>query len=562
MSEPAKIRVAVLTRSDSLESWEWRALQQIKVLPFAEIVFEIRDGSPVEEKSFGQRIGRYKWSRLFWNRWFKKYGKVNATIEVGTSEIFKGVPQIVVVPELKGKHSQHFSATDIAKVKAYSPDVIVRFGFNILRGEILNVAKHGVWSYHHADHETIRGGPAGFWEYILGHNITGAILQRLTDKLDDGIVLRKGYWSLTKHSFRENLDNLLNHSSGWMANALTEIHHHGEVKPQNPEKKSVAKVYSYPGNFRMIQFLFILFRNKIAFHWKNLFCPETWKIGVVNQPINDVIANGISTAPNWISAPDTSDYFADPFCIIIDGKNQIIGEVYSYKRSRGQIQLIPEIPKSEKGVAGGESDFDRSHNFSWAHQSFPFPVMINGIQYFIPECAESGICQLFEFKGTGITLVSEPLIDSVLFQHNEKWWLFAHHQDKQNNAALFIYHSDSVPGNFIPHALNPVKTDIRNSRSAGAILNINGKLLRPAQDSSKTYGGAIVINEITDLTPTSFSEHEVNRIEPNPDWDYNKGIHTISAYGDKTLIDAKSFRFNFANFRAQLKRKSGRIAGR
>lgn len=552
MSNVPLIRVAVLTRGENLESWEVDALRAVKQLPFAEIVLEIQDATPVEKRSFGRKIAEYKWSRLLWNRWFRNYGRIQATHSLNTKEIFHSVPKLKVVPQLKGKYSQHFSPEDINAICAYAPDVIIRFGFNILRGEILTVAKYGVWSYHHADHEKIRGGPAGFWEYILGHDITGAILQRLTDKLDDGIVLRCGFWPLVKHSFRENLDTLLQSTSGWIANALTEIHHTGKVETRHIGKDSSSKapVYYYPGNFRMILFWCVLLRNKIAFHWTNLFCPETWKIGIVDQSFADVINNGIRPAPKWIAAEKSGEYLADPFGVIIDNEPVILAEHYSYSTQKGEIVNAEKRTPVLKG----------EHHFS-----FPFPVDADNRQYILPECSESHHCSLYLLDGNELafTLVSEPLVDAVLVRHDGKWWLFANHLNDQNNSALFIYYSDDIHGEFIPHSLNPVKTDIRNSRSAGPIMNVNGKLLRPAQDSSRTYGGAIVVNEISELSPHTFREHESKRIAADKNWDFNKGIHTISPLGhDRTLIDAKSFRFNFANFKAQLKRKSRRITSR
>ncbi len=564
MSAENKIRVAVLTRGDSLEAWEVAALEAVRKLEFVEIVLEIHDGSSlsafdspprrsgaqsdsVPRSSVLKRIRRYNWKRLFWNRWFKKYGKVNATKELSTSAIFQGIPRIDVVPELKGKHSQYFSATDIEKVKAHQADVIIRFGFNILRGEILNVAKHGVWSYHHADPMVIRGGPAGFWEYILKENTTGAILQRLTEKLDNGIVLRAGTWSLVKHSFRENLDSLLMNSSCWMANALTELHHNGKIAPPVIPVSVTEKVFSYPGNFRMIQFGCMLLGNKFAFHWKNLFCPETWQIGIVDQPIESVISNGIQKDITWMRAKQNDSYLADPFNMSVNGKSTIVAEYFSGSK---QMSHIVNAETEEIILA---RDY---------HISFPLPVEINGQHYLCPEMSASGTHSLFLMNGVRETLqlVDAPLVDPVMLEHNKRWWIFTHRQDDQNNAALFIYHSEHPDKEFQPHALNPVKTNVRNSRSAGAILNIKGKLIRPAQDSAITYGNAIVFNEILELTPTSFVEKPFKRVEANEHWDYNKGIHTINAYGDKTLIDAKSFRFNFANFKAQFSRKARRIS--
>lgn len=542
------------------------ALEKVKQLEFVEMVLEIRDASALSAFDYAQsdkkapsifsKLLSYKWSRLFWNRWFKKYGKVAATQEQSTANIFSGVQRIDVVPQLKGKFSQHFSPADLERVKAHQPDVILRFGFNILRGEILNVAPHGIWSFHHADPETIRGGPAGFWEYMLGHNITGAILQRLTHKLDDGIVLRSGYWSLVKHSFRENLDALLNNTSGWMANALTEVVVSG-LRPDTTSKSGQrpdfplrpdTTVYSYPGNFRMMQFWCILLRNKIAFHWNNLFRPETWQIGIVDQPIEDVVQNGIRKNIRWLRAKRNHSYLADPFHTEHNGKSIIISEYFCGDKQKSHI------------VNAETEEVLYQRNY---HISFPLPVAINGKQFILPELSASGTHHLFSLNESNEPqLVDAPLVDPVFFEHNNRWWIFAHRADDQNNAALFVYHSDQPDKGFQPHALNPVKTDIRNSRSAGAVLHINGKLIRPAQDSAITYGNAIVLNEITELTPTSFAEKTIQRIEANPDWEYNRGVHTLSRYGNQTLIDAKSFRFNFANFKAQLSRKARRISGK
>jgi len=62
------------------------------------------------------------------------------------------------------------------------------------------------------------------------------------------------------------------------------------------------------------------------------------------------------------------------------------------------------------------------------------------------------------------------------------------------------------------------------------------------------------------LTTTQYKEIPVYRIAPDKRWDYNRGLHTISPLGvNQTLIDAKSYRFNFANFKAEMKRKLRRI---
>jgi hypothetical protein len=65
------------------------------------------------------------------------------------------------------------------------------------------------------------------------------------------------------------------------------------------------------------------------------------------------------------------------------------------------------------------------------------------------------------------------------------------------------------------------------------------KLFRPAQDSSKTYGGRVIINQVNRLTPTEFDEEEASIVNPDPSSQYPHGMHTLASMGDVTLIDAK-----------------------
>jgi hypothetical protein len=89
-----------------------------------------------------------------------------------------------------------------------------------------------------------------------------------------------------------------------------------------------------------------------------------------------------------------------------------------------------------------------------------------------------------------------------------------------------------------------VKEDIRSSRPAGTPFFHEGELIRPAQDCSKTYGGRIVLNRVTRLTPTKFEEQQVAVVDPLTDSPYPNGIHTLSAVGNFTMLDAKRLVFD------------------
>ena len=70
-----------------------------------------------------------------------------------------------------------------------------------------------------------------------------------------------------------------------------------------------------------------------------------------------------------------------------------------------------------------------------------------------------------------------------------------------------------------------------------------GRLYRPAQDCSEVYGQRIVINEVLALSPADFEERIVAVVEPDKNGPYPDGLHTLSSFGDMTLVDGKREQF-------------------
>jgi hypothetical protein len=83
-----------------------------------------------------------------------------------------------------------------------------------------------------------------------------------------------------------------------------------------------------------------------------------------------------------------------------------------------------------------------------------------------------------------------------------------------------------------------VKTDVRSSRPAGNFFHSNGRLIRPSQDGSKGYGGAIRFSEVVRLSETEFEEKEIGRLEATPGSGVS-GVHTINANGRVAVVDWK-----------------------
>ncbi len=73
-----------------------------------------------------------------------------------------GYPGIPVLPVAPTK--ERMEADDIERVRAHDLDVILRFGFAVVRGAICAAARYGVWSYQPGDVNEHHGAPPLFWE--------------------------------------------------------------------------------------------------------------------------------------------------------------------------------------------------------------------------------------------------------------------------------------------------------------------------------------------------------------------------------------------------------------
>lgn len=457
----------------------------------------------------------------------------------------------------KKGHSEYFNSEDVEKIRSYNLDFILRFGFNIIRGEILSAAKYGIWSFHHDDERKYRGGPPGFWEIYFKDPVSGAILQRLTNKLDNGIILKKGFLRTIKNSYTQNLNQMLAMTSSWPVLVADEIIRNG-YKPE-PSEESYAPVYRIPGNGKMMVFLFRLWWNKLIYHYWDLFRPEAWNVGLVKHPIHEIGLNHVTLRPEdilWLRIFAKTNYLADPAGFIEENKLHILVEDYNYSKSRATIsEIIWDPPRNSFSAPIRIIEGKK-------HLSYPFIVEFQKVIYCIPESYQDGNIGLYKrnfseeaFIEDHVLLENVDAIDPTLFFFEKRWWLFFTSREF-SRSHLYIYYSDSLTGRYEPHTKNPVKMDVRSSRPAGTPFIHEGILYRPAQDCSKTYGGRVAVNKVVTLTPSEFEEFPVHYVTPVQGTRHSKGLHTLSSVGEYTLIDGKLYRFNWYHFINRLRNKA------
>jgi hypothetical protein len=186
------------------------------------------------------------------------------------------------------------------------------------------------------------------------------------------------------------------------------------------------------------------------------------------------------------------------------------------------------------------------------HLSYPQVFRYGDDVFCIPESGQARAVRLyraidFPYRWEHAhTLIQDfSAIDGTLLRRDGKWWLFCTSSESAQrgyNSHLYIWYASDLFGDWQQHAGNPVKIDVRSSRPAGPFFTHESALYRPAQDCSRTYGGAICLNRIDALSETEFKETVAGVIRP-PLGRYSEGIHTICCAAGDCIVDLKRHAF-------------------
>jgi len=530
------IRFGIMCNGTTFQAWQASCLHKLLALDNVEPALLIINDDSLTASNW-KKLNKFR--NPFWSiySFFVRHSS-RATRPVDMSSTLAQVPSIRCKVIKKGKFSQYFSGADIAEIRKYDLDFILRFGFNIIRGEILKVARFGVWSFHHDDEEKYRGGPPGFWEIYKGDNVTGAILQRLTDRLDGGIVLKKGFFPTINTSYVRNLDLVLFESTNWPAKVCIDIQNSNADYLNSSPSKTSASIFHTPNNVQMMFFLLRIVSNFFHKLYNFLFFYDRWNIGVVDDPIHIFLTLGIRPQVRWLPALVRNKFIADPFAIRREKTIHIFFEDYDYRAHKGCISAMSIYGKS---LSPSKVVIDTPF-----HMSYPYLLEYKDQVYCVPETSEAQEVSLYktkEFPNSWVkvaTLINDFAgVDSTVFLYEGRWWLFATDANDGPRYKLKVWHAPDLLGPWNPHVANPVKVDIRSARPAGTPFIYNGHLYRPSQDYSETIQGKIVLNRVIKLTPTEFKEEQIVVIAPYKNSPYPDGLHTISAVGDMTIIDGK-----------------------
>lgn len=255
----------------------------------------------------------------------------------------------------------------------------------------------------------------------------------------------------------------------------------------------------------------------------------------------------------WLRTPKDGTFTADPFVIRQDSRTIIVYEFLDHD-GKGRIHA--------RVFEQGQEIVDRCILELPCHLSYPFVLRHHDKIYLIPEssgCRQTTAYTLdtttLELEKAAVLFEDIGVVDPTLVLHDGTWYLLGCLAGVAENAALFIWYSESPFGPWKPHAMNPVKIDVASSRPAGqCIRDTQAQLLRPAQNSIARYGGGLTLNEIIVLTPSSFSERVQCELQPSPSWIARHGLHHFSHDNGAFVIDALQDRRSFHQFVQAIRR--------
>src|SRR5688572_20582088 len=237
-----KYKVGLLLDSLSVRIWQYHIIDYILKHPAFEIEIVVLNDAIPHAKDV-RRYFIYKLLMRLDRKIFKARGNLFALRSI--PDFLKN--KIIKVRPKQGKNTDELTESDLATIRNHNLDIIIRFGFRILKGDILSAARFGVWSLHHGDNQVNRGGPPAFWEVVNKDHITGVTLLQLSEDLDGGRVLGKSFSTTDTTSFHRNQTSAYWAGIELFCASLNSLVIRGEeFLARDSEIKSHPRFYSHP----------------------------------------------------------------------------------------------------------------------------------------------------------------------------------------------------------------------------------------------------------------------------------------------------------------------------
>ncbi len=418
-------------------------------------------------------------------------------------------------------------------------DVVLWLGDPPSGGQCAGMARFGVWRFCPGNPARNSGHPPYFREAYDRDTFSEFLILAHLENFDEAAVIYRNTWATTEGwPFNANAIRVLDCAGVFLLRRLLDIlefgpdHFRGRIccatvacDRAKPTYASTLTLMRYLARQVGRSLRLRYQRGGRSLQW---FTAIRWNREAFTDSRERFTGFGLRAI-----APHSACSEADPFVIEHGGRQFLFFEEVPDASGRGRISVrqIQEDFTSTQAVTVLERPY---------HVSYPFLIQNNGHLFMIPETSENDTVELYrctefphEWRLERVICEGVALVDTTVFHRDGTWFFFT---TSAETGELLLFYSDALDGTWEYHRSNPISSDVRNARSAGALFRRGSTLIRPAQDASVRYGGAITLNEVTALGRSEYSEQLIETIYPT--WSAGLlGTHTINANDRVEVID-------------------------
>jgi hypothetical protein len=541
--DPAPVRLALLTCDDKVEAWQVAALQHLDD-DVARIVLRIDVSTEMVDPAHPRGLRSQVWA-AYRHRRLGRRGR--AWQQHDAAVVTRGVPRYrgdIQTVEASLPSLGHATRDAIRRAGC---DAVLNLVGRTFAGLSSDDVPHGMWEHR------VSVVDDGRRDDPLRSATTPALLEaalvRVGRHESDDVVLQRGWIHAVPRSWAATIDAVHFAIVGWLGTTCRAIRRCGEAAGDGapPRQGAHLRDPSMMGVVAGAPWRYV--------RWalRQLVWQEEWQVGIVDQPIAELFRSQELRDLRWLTNPSHRHYLADPFGLA--GSDTILVEDFDYLTRRGFIAAVDVDGAVSHTVA-------RPVLRTEGHMSYPYLFEWQDDVFCVPETGDQRRSTLLrarrfptEWQEVAILIDGLAATDPTIVRHDGRWWLFCTDDDRGPGSNLHIYHAERLDGPWRPHDANPVKVDIRSARPAGTPFVVDGALIRPAQENSGGYGSGIVFNEVEHLSTRAFRERPVAHLRPDPTSTHRHGLHTVSAWGDRTLVDGKRKGPSLTNLVGRVRRR-------
>jgi hypothetical protein len=399
--------------------------------------------------------------------------------------------------------------------------------------------RFGAWAIRFGEHTPRGAGVPGFWEM---HSREATLITSVELEAEGGrpsAVLEQARTALDLISLNRSRGTAARKAPHLVRHALHRLRRDGPAALTGSRPGVPREALGLPPPRTLLAHCIRVGGGALLRRIQQRLYQHRWQVAF--RPLHDDGERGIPdpAAPDWrpLAAP-LDRFWADPFVIEEGDRHWLFVEEYDYRSGRAAIAVC-EL-SADGSASKPEVVLALGH-----HVSYPFVFEHGDAVFMLPETVEIGGIRLYrahafprDWRLEGVLVEDLRASDPTLVRHDGRFWLFAGVQDSNERYAdeLWVWWADDLFGPWQPHALNPVVSDVRCARPAGALFRRDGALVRPGQDCSRGYGHAITLNEVEILTTDEYRERQIGRIDPGVPRSV-RAIHSVNADGAFEVID-------------------------